>query len=97
MTMSTTQESIRTTVLNFLQKNFVFDEKKQIADDESLIGAGIVDSTGILEMIGFLEETYGVSFLDDELIAENFDSLGRIASFMKKKIETPEGGTGVSA
>jgi acyl carrier protein len=88
MTMSTTQESIRTTVLNFLQKNFVFDEKKQIADDESLIGAGIVDSTGILEMIGFLEETYGVSFLDDELIAENFDSLGRIASFMKKKIGT---------
>jgi acyl carrier protein len=88
MIMSTTQESIRTTVLNFLQKNFVFDEKKQIADDESLIGAGIVDSTGILEMIGFLEETYGVSFLDDELIAENFDSLGRIASFMKKKIGT---------
>jgi acyl carrier protein len=88
MTMSTTQESIRTTVLNFLQKNFVFDEKKHIADDESLIGAGIVDSTGILEMIGFLEETYGVSFLDDELIAENFDSLGRIALFMKKKIGT---------
>jgi acyl carrier protein len=95
--MSTTQESIRTTVLKFLQTNFVFDEKKQIAESESLIGAGIVDSTGILEVISFLEETYGVRFLDDELIAENFDSLERIVSFMKKKIETPEGGPGVSA
>ena len=95
--MSTTQESIRTTVLNFLQTNFVFDEKKQIADNESLIGAGIVDSTGILEVISFLEETYSVRFLDDELIAENFDSLERVVSFKKKKIETPEGGAGVSA
>ncbi len=95
--MSTTQDTIRTTVLNFLQTNFMFDEKKQIADDESLLGAGIVDSTGILEMIGFLEETYGVKFLDDELIAENFDSLGRIASFLNKKIGTSEGGAGGSA
>jgi acyl carrier protein len=94
--MSTTQEDIRTAVLKFLQTNFLFDEKKQIADNESLLGAGIVDSTGILEMIGFLEETYGVKFLDDELIAENFDSLGRIASFLTKKIGTPEGGTGAS-
>jgi len=95
--MSTTQQDIRTAVLNFLQTNFLFDEKKQIADNESLLGAGIVDSTGILEMIGFLEETYSVKFLDDELIAENFDSLGRIASFLKKKIGTPEGGAGASA
>jgi acyl carrier protein len=95
--MSTTQVDIRTAVLKFLQTNFLFDEKKQIADNESLLGAGIVDSTGILEMIGFLEETYGVKFLDDELIAENFDSLGRIATFLTKKIGSSEGGAGASS
>jgi acyl carrier protein len=75
----------------------MFDEKKQITDDDSLMGTGIVDSTGILEVIAFLESVYGVRFLDNELNAENFDSLGRIIAFMKTKIGTSEGGTGTSA
>ncbi len=95
--MSATHEQIRTSVLQFLRSNFLFDDKKQIPDDESLLGAGIVDSTGILEMIGFLEETYDVKFLDDELVAENFDSLGRITAFLLKKVEASGGGTVASS
>lgn len=95
--MSITQDTIRSAVLRFLQTNLLFDETKQIPPDESLLGAGIVDSTGILELIGFLEESYGVKFLDDELVAENFDSLKNISAFMMKKIATPGGATGASA
>jgi acyl carrier protein len=95
--MSATHEQIRAAVLQFLQSNFLFDDNKQILDDESLLGAGIVDSTGILEMIGFLEEKYEVKFLDDELVAENFDTLGRITAFLVKKLEASGGGTVASA
>jgi acyl carrier protein len=95
--MSATHEQIRAAVLQFLQSNFLFDDNKQIPDDESLLGAGIVDSTGILEMIGFLEEKYEVKFLDDELVAENFDTLGRITAFLVKKLEASGGGTVASA
>jgi acyl carrier protein len=84
--MNPTHEEIRTAVLRFLQTSLLFDETRQIPDAQSLLGAGIVDSTGILEMIGFLEQTYDVKFRDDELVAENFDSLGAITSFMSSKL-----------
>jgi acyl carrier protein len=84
--MSTSQAQIRTAVLEFLQSNFMFDEKKQIPDTQSLLESGIVDSTGILELIGFLEQTYDVKFRDDELVADNFDSLGKLTAFMLRKL-----------
>ncbi len=53
-----TQQEIHDGVLAFLRKNIVFDEKKVIPDDESFLGSGILDSTGILELIGYLEGEY---------------------------------------
>jgi len=64
----------------------MFDQKKQVGDDQSLLESGIVDSTGILELIGFLEDTYKVKFQDEELIGENFDTLGKLTSFLMTKI-----------
>ena len=81
-----TQEQIHETILAFLRTNIVYDEKRSIADDESFLATGILDSTGILELIGFLEREYGVKFQDEELIAENFDTLGRISRFMSQKL-----------
>jgi acyl carrier protein len=84
-----TQTQIRDSVLQFLQSNFMFDQKKQVPDNQSLLESGIVDSTGILELIGFLEDTYQVKFHDEELIAENFDTLAKLTSFLLAKLMSP--------
>ena len=87
-----TQQEIHDAVLAFLRKNIVFDEQKVIPDDESFLGSGILDSTGILELIGYLETEFGVKFLDDELVADNFDSLSHVSRFVAKKLSgTREG------
>ena len=81
-----TQEEIRTKVHQFIRKNFLFDEKAQLGDDQSLLGSGVVDSTGILELISFLEETCSVKFEDSELVADNFDTINKIAAFITTKL-----------
>jgi acyl carrier protein len=50
------------------------------------LGAGIIDSTGVLELIGYLEEKFQLQFGDDELVAENFDTIIKITAFLKKKL-----------
>ena len=75
-------------VLGFLRTNILFDESRVIPDDESFLTAGILDSTGILELIGFLEERFGVHFRDDELIADNFDSLSQVSRFVAAKLNS---------
>ena len=78
-------EEIGKTVGAFISKNFLFDEHKQVPEKESLLGSGIIDSTGILELIAFLEQQYGVKFSDDELVGDNFDSIDKIKEFISKK------------
>lgn len=80
------QDNIAITVQEFIRKNFVFDEKRVVEADESLLGSGIVDSTGILELIAFLEQTYQVDFKDSELVADNFDSIKKITVFVAAKL-----------
>ena len=80
------REELSAAVLEFIRRNFVFDEKTQIGENQSLLGTGIVDSTGILELIAFLETTCKIKFADSELVADNFDSLSKIISFMAKKL-----------
>jgi acyl carrier protein len=79
-------EDMHSTVQQFIRKNFIFDDKTQLGDDQSLLRTGIVDSTGILELIAFLEVTFKVKFADHELVADNFDSVSRIISFMNRKL-----------
>ena len=80
-----TEESITADVLAFIRSNFMFDSGATLDSDQSLLGSGIVDSTGILELISFLESKLNVKFKDEELVAENFDSLRRISQFVKAR------------
>jgi acyl carrier protein len=82
-----TKEEIGITVSKFISKTFLFDEGKKIDENVSLLGTGVIDSTGVLELISFLESTYGLKFDDDELIAENFDSLEKIKAFISQKMQ----------
>lgn len=56
-----------------------------LTDDLSLLEAGIIDSTGVLELVAVIEEKYGVQVDDSELVPENFDSLAKIAAFVERK------------
>lgn len=61
------------------------EEFRGLPGSASLIEAGIIDSTGVLELVGFLEETYGVEIADSELVPENLDSIDNILRFMAVK------------
>ncbi len=73
----------------FIVANFLFgQEGKGFAEDESFLETGIIDSTGLLELVTFVEQHYGVSIADRELLPENLDSLKNISQFIARKRET---------
>ncbi|SFN00076.1 Acyl carrier protein [Dokdonella immobilis] len=70
----------------FVLENYLFtDDESALADGDSLIRDGIVDSTGMLELIGHLEETYAIKVENAEMIPANFDSIDSIAAFVARK------------
>jgi acyl carrier protein len=78
----TDKERIR----NFLAENFVLNASQfTLDDDASLLEAGIVDSTGILELTLFVEETFEIEVADDEIVPENFDTVSRIVAYVEGK------------
>jgi acyl carrier protein len=73
-------------VRQFILKNYLFStDEAALKDDVSLMQAGIIDSTGVLELIMFLEEQFGVKVSDEEMTPENLDSVDRIAAFVGSK------------
>ena len=71
---------------NFIVENFLFGQTTQpFTDDESLLDAGIIDSTGILELVMFVEQRGGITIADDELAPENLDSVSRLVAFVEHK------------
>lgn len=83
------RQSIRT----FLARNFLLSEEPlPVGDDESLMEHGIVDSTGVLELILFLEEHFGVKVADHEAIPGNLDSVARISVFVANRLTVTKAG-----
>lgn len=70
----------------FVHARFPLARERGIARDESLLDEGILDSLGILDVVAFLEESFGVSVQDEELDPENFDSIDALASFVRAKL-----------
>ena len=61
------------------------DDEAKLTREMSLIDNGVIDSTGVLELVGFIEETFSISVGDAELVPENFDSLAKLTSFLERK------------
>ena len=76
---------IKTTLRQFIIDNFLFGDDDGLADDTSFLEEGIIDSTGMLELITFLEETFSIQLDDEELIPENLDSINNLINFLSKK------------
>lgn len=73
-------------IKNFVLETFLFtDDQTALDEDASFLDKGIIDSTGVLELVMFLEDEFGVSVDDDELLPENLDSVNRVAAFVGRK------------
>ncbi len=81
--MSNQREKIRL----FVVENFLFGKDDDLSDDTSFLGEGIIDSTGVLELVEFIEGKFGIQVDDEELIPENLDSINNIVAYLEKKIQ----------
>ena len=73
-------------VKEFIIENFLFGEEEQLQQDTDFFDKGIIDSTGVIELVDFLEESFDISVDDEELVPENLASLQRIDVFLSKKL-----------
>ena len=79
-------ESLHDQIRDFILENYLFTtDKAALGADDSLLGRGIVDSTGMLEIIFFIDEQLGVKVRDEEMIPDNLDSVNTIANFVPSR------------
>lgn len=75
-------------VRSFVVSNYLLGRGEAFGDDDSFQEQGIIDSTGILELVSHLERTYGIEVLDEELNPDNLDSVNKIAAYLTSKLST---------
>ncbi len=78
-------DDVERRVREFIASNFYVTDPQLLEADAPLVENGIIDSTGVLEVISFLETEYGIKIGDEELVPENLGSIGRIGSFVARK------------
>jgi acyl carrier protein len=77
---------VKTQIREFIIENFLFGNADGLKDDTSFLEEGIIDSTGVLELVTFLEETFSIQVEDEELIPENLDSIDNVSAFLERKL-----------
>jgi acyl carrier protein len=85
--MAADATQIRAVVRAFILDRFYVPDPGRLADDASLLDAGVVDSTGVQEVIGFLEGEFGIRVENDEIIPEHLDSVDRLTRFVRHKVD----------
>ena len=80
-------QQIEQEVRQFVIENFVFEsDNRSFSNDDSFFDTGLLDSMGVLTLVEFVKEKYGISVEDDELLPENWDSVNRIATFVQARL-----------
>ena len=80
-----TAEEARGIIVQYFIDNFVFDGKLSVSDDESLQGAGVIDSAGVLSLVVFLEEKFEIALGGDDVRPENLDTISNLVAFVMRK------------
>lgn len=81
-------ENIASEIRAFIVSNFLFGQAdRALSDEESFLENGVIDSTGVLELVAFLEQRFEISVADRELLPENLDSVNNAARFVRRKID----------
>lgn len=76
-------------VRDFIKENFMYrDDRAELADTESLLEAGLIDSTGILELVAFIETEFSIQMADADIVPDNLDSIETIVRYVESKLET---------
>lgn len=79
-------DEIRTAIRSFIVENFLFgDDSHPLSADLSLIDNDMINSTGILELVGFLEERFGIAIADSDIVPANLDTIEKITAFIQRK------------
>lgn len=79
-------QQVKDTVMNFIRENFIMGRSDVVLDEKvSLIDSGVMDSTGVLELVEFLESQYSIKIDDEELVPENLETIANIINFLKTK------------
>jgi len=76
---------IKDEIRGFIIESFLFGQDDGLTDTDSFLERGIVDSTGVLDLVAHLEEEYGVVVADEEMLPENLDSVEAIAAFVGRR------------
>ena len=80
--------TIENDVREFVTDNFLFGRKNvSLKGDDSLLEEGLIDSTGVLELVMFIEEKFDVSVEDEDLVPDNLDSINSLITFIETKLE----------
>jgi acyl carrier protein len=74
-----------TLIRQFIIDSFLFGSDEDLTDDTSFLEEGIIDSTGVLELVAFIEENFSIHIEDNELIPENLDTIRNVATFISNK------------
>ena len=78
--------NIKQQIRDYIAENFMFSSNGfNMDDNESFLEAGVVDSLGVLEMVTFVEETFGLKVPDEEIVPDNFDSVDNLAAYIERK------------
>jgi len=73
-------------IRQFVIENFLFGKGENLQNGESLLDRGVIDSTGVLELIQYIEDRYGIKVEDEEAIPQNLDGVNNVASYVCKKL-----------
>jgi acyl carrier protein len=77
-------------IQRFIEEAFLFGQAGVLENGDSFLDHGIIDSTGILELIAFLQETFAIQVEEEEAIPENLDSVDRVAAYLRRKLQVAE-------
>ena len=76
-------------IRSFIEDNFLFREDRgAVCESESLLDAGLIDSTGVLELVAFLENEFNIQIADAEIVPANLDSIKALAGYVEGKLST---------
>ena len=79
--------NLKEIIRNFIIESFIFDDSGDKLDNgQSFLETGIIDSTGMLELVSFIEEQYNITMEDEELIPENLDSVNNVVNYITNKL-----------
>lgn len=78
-------DPLQTELRRFVIDNFMYGRDCEFHDQDSFLELGIIDSSGLLELVNFLEKQYGISVEDADLVPDNLDSIAQLARFLERK------------